>query len=150
MTTVRTDQVTLDDGAMDLHLWIPDAGSGPGLLLIQEIFGVGAYVRAVAERLVDAGYTVGAPDVFWRFAPGWEAGHDQEGLAASMAQVANLDPPKGDRRLRRRPRPPRRGRRRRPLGRHRVLPRRHARLRRRRSLDDPSVCVSYYGSGSRT
>ena len=94
MTTVRTDQVTLDDGAMDLHLWIPDAGPGPGLLLIQEIFGVGAYVRAVAERLVDAGYTVGAPDVFWRFAPGWEAGHDQEGLAASMAKVANLDPQK--------------------------------------------------------
>jgi carboxymethylenebutenolidase len=94
MTTVRTDQVPLEDGAMDLHLWIPDGAPGPGLLLIQEIFGVGAYVRAVAKRLAEAGYTVGAPDVFWRFAPGWEAGHDQEGLAASMAQVANLDPQK--------------------------------------------------------
>ena len=26
------------------------------------------------------GYLVGAPDVFWRFAPGWEAGHDEAGL----------------------------------------------------------------------
>ena len=92
MTTVRTDQVTIDDGVMDLHLWVPDPKPGPGLLLIQEIFGVGPYVRAVAERLAAAGYTVGAPDVFWRFAPGWDAGHDEAGLAASLGQVANLDP----------------------------------------------------------
>ena len=94
MTSLRTDQVTLDEGAMDLRLWIPDGGPGPGLLLIQEIFGVGPYIRAVAERLAGAGYTVGAPDVFWRFAPGWEAGHDEAGLAASMGQAANLDPPR--------------------------------------------------------
>ncbi|MBA3606314.1 MAG: dienelactone hydrolase family protein [Acidimicrobiia bacterium] len=77
---------------MELHLWIPDAGHGPALLLIQEIFGVGAYIRAVAERLAAAGYVVAAPDVFWRFAPGWQADHDEAGLAASMAQVADLDP----------------------------------------------------------
>ena len=34
---------------------------------------------------------VGAPDVFWRFAPGWVSGHDEAGLTASMAQVGNLD-----------------------------------------------------------
>ena len=32
--------------------------------------------------------------MFWRFAPGWEAGHDEAGLAASMQQVGNLDPGK--------------------------------------------------------
>ncbi len=92
MATQRTDQIALDDGSMDLHLWLPDAGPGPGLLLIQEIFGVGPYIRAVAERLADAGYTVGAPDVFWRFAPGYVAGHDEAGLQAALGQVANLDP----------------------------------------------------------
>ena len=46
----------------------------------------------MAERLADAGYVVGAPDVFWRFAPGWAADHDEDGLSSSMAQVANLDP----------------------------------------------------------
>jgi carboxymethylenebutenolidase len=81
-----------EDGTMAMPVWIPDAGSGPPILLIQEIFGVGSYIRAVAERLAAAGYVVGAPDVFWRFAPGWEAGHDEAGLAASMQQVANLDP----------------------------------------------------------
>ena len=56
---------------MAIHVWTPDAGSGPAILLLQEIFGVGPYIRAVAARLADAGYVVGAPDVFWRFAPGW-------------------------------------------------------------------------------
>jgi carboxymethylenebutenolidase len=92
VATLRTDPIELDDGSMDLHLWIPDAGPGPGILLIQEIFGVGPYIRAVADRLAGAGYTVGAPDVFWRFAPGWSADHDQAGLESSLAQVANLDP----------------------------------------------------------
>lgn len=81
-----------DDGTMAMPVWIPEAGSGPPILVIQEIFGVGPYIRAVAERLADAGYVVGAPDVFWRFAPGWVSGHDAAGLAASMQQVANLDP----------------------------------------------------------
>jgi carboxymethylenebutenolidase len=80
-----------DDGTMTMHLWVPEAGHGPGILLIQEIFGVGSYIRAVAERLAEAGYVVGAPDIFWRFAPGWEAGHDEAGMAASFEQIAKLD-----------------------------------------------------------
>lgn len=81
------------DGTFDLHLWTPDAGSGPALLLFQEIFGVGPYITAVAERLAAAGYVVGAPDVFWRFARGWAANHDEAGLTASLEQVGKLDVP---------------------------------------------------------
>lgn len=92
MSTQRTDPVDIGrDGQMDLHIWTPGGGSGPAVLLIQEIFGVGPYIRAVAERLADAGYVVGAPDVFWRFAPGWSAGHDEAGLTASISEVAKLD-----------------------------------------------------------
>ena len=116
-----------------MEVWVPDAGSGPALLVIQEIFGVGPYIRAVAERLAAAGYVVGAPDVFWRFAPGWEAGHDEEGLTSSLEQAGNLDPGQGGRRLRGRGRAPRRADRdHRPAGRPRVLSRGHARLRCRR------------------
>jgi len=95
VTTRRTESVRCgDDGSMDLHLWIPDGAEGqgaPAVLLIQEIFGVGAYIRAVAERLADAGYIVGAPDVFWRFERNWEAGHDEAGLTASFGMVQQLD-----------------------------------------------------------
>jgi carboxymethylenebutenolidase len=93
MADSRTIPVPIDGGgAMPLHVWAPPGGSGPGILLIQEIFGVGPYIRDVAERLCEAGYVVGAPEVFWRFAPGWEAGHDEAGLAASMEKAGQMDP----------------------------------------------------------
>ncbi len=92
MTTLRTDSVGCgDDGQMDLHLWTPDGGGTSAILLIQEIFGVGPYIRAVAERLAAAGYIVGAPDVFWRFERNWEADHTEEGLGASIGKVQQLD-----------------------------------------------------------
>ncbi len=93
MVISRTVPVPRGDvGDMPLHVWVPTAGSGPGILLIQEIFGVGPYIRSVANRLCDAGYVVGAPEVFWRFAPGWESAHDEEGLTASLEQAGRLDP----------------------------------------------------------
>jgi carboxymethylenebutenolidase len=79
---------------MDVHVWTPDNPPRAAIVLIQEIFGVGPYIRAVAERLADAGYLVGAPDVFWRFAPNWESDHTEAGLGASMDKVQQLDFPK--------------------------------------------------------
>lgn len=94
MTTMRTDRVACGDaGEMNLFTWVPDTPARASVLLVQEIFGVGPYIRAVAERLAEAGYLVGAPDVFWRFSPNWEAGHDQSGLTESMAKVQQLDFP---------------------------------------------------------
>jgi len=93
MRTSRTISVPCGDaGDMPLQVWVPDAGSGPAILLVQEIFGVGPYIRAVADRLCEDGYVVGAPEVFWRFAPGWESAHDQAGLEASLEQAGRLDP----------------------------------------------------------
>ena len=61
------------------------------MLLLQEIFGVGTYIRAVAERLAGLGYVVGAPDVFWRIQRNWEAGHDEAGLNASFGMISKFD-----------------------------------------------------------
>lgn len=96
MSTTATELVTIGDaGTMHLYTWTPDAGTPPvgAVLLIQEIFGVGPYIRAVAARLADAGWLVGAPDVFWRFAPEWQSDHTPEGLTASLGQVSQLDFP---------------------------------------------------------
>ena len=82
-----------DAGEMDLFVWRPTGEAVGSILVLQEIFGVGAYIRAVAERLAASGWVVGAPDVFWRFAPGWAAEHDEAGLAASFDAVQKLDFP---------------------------------------------------------
>jgi carboxymethylenebutenolidase len=92
--STRRDEVTVDDGNFAVHLAIPDAPNGAGVLLIQEIFGVGAYITAVADRLAALGYTVAAPDLFWRFAPGHAADHDEAGLTRSIELVGQLDPEK--------------------------------------------------------
>jgi carboxymethylenebutenolidase len=94
MTTMRTDHVTCgSDGEMAVYIWTPDAAPKAAVLVIQEIFGVGPYIHAVAARLASAGYLVGAPDVFWRFAPNWESDHSAAGLGASFEKVQQLDFP---------------------------------------------------------
>jgi carboxymethylenebutenolidase len=95
MTSTRTDHVTVADGTFDLYVWVPDAGDGPGLLLIPEIFGVGKYIKAVGERLADLGYVVAAPEVFWRIERNFATEHDEEGLGAAMAMIGRFDFPNG-------------------------------------------------------
>ncbi len=92
MSEPRTDHVTTSEGDMDLFVWVPAAGSGPGILLLQEIFGVGPYLRAVAERLAGLGYVVAAPDVFWRIRRNWEAEHSEAGLGASLDLMGQFVP----------------------------------------------------------
>jgi len=63
-------KVTTEGGAFDAYLAKPATGSGPGIVVIQEIFGVNANVRAIADELAAAGYVALAPDLFWRIEPG--------------------------------------------------------------------------------
>ncbi|MBU6260285.1 MAG: dienelactone hydrolase family protein [Burkholderiales bacterium] len=57
------------------YLALPPAGRGPGLVLWQEIFGVNAHIRGVAEQYALAGFVVLAPDLFWRGASRVELGY---------------------------------------------------------------------------
>ena len=68
---IRTEWISVasDGGRMDAYLALPPAGQGPGLLLLQEIFGVNEHIRAVADQYALAGFSVLAPDLFWRDAP---------------------------------------------------------------------------------
>lgn len=87
--------VTVPDGVFDLTVWVPEAGHGPGLLLIQEIYGVSDYIRAVAEDLAGLGYVVAAPDMFWRIRPGYAAAHDERGLRESLEVCSHFDMTRG-------------------------------------------------------
>lgn len=57
------------DGEFGAYLASPDAGRGPGIVVIQEIFGVNGFVRAVADGFAARGYFALAPDLFWRLEP---------------------------------------------------------------------------------
>ena len=53
-------------GAMPAHLFLPDGDAGPGIVVVQEIFGVSPYIERRAQDLADLGYVVVAPELFWR------------------------------------------------------------------------------------
>lgn len=71
--------VTLSDGqSFAAYLATPASGSGPGIVLLQEIFGVNAAMRAAADDLAAAGFVVLVPDMFWRLQPEIELGYSDE------------------------------------------------------------------------
>ncbi|HET9090816.1 MAG TPA: dienelactone hydrolase family protein [Acidimicrobiales bacterium] len=91
MATTRTETITVTDGSFAGHLSLPDAGSGPGVLLLQEIFGVNDFLRQKAGDLAALGYVVLAPDVFWRIEPGVELPHDDAGLERGFEVVGRYN-----------------------------------------------------------
>ncbi|WP_342372653.1 dienelactone hydrolase family protein [Propioniciclava soli] len=56
------------DGAttMPATLVRPESGRGPGVVLIQEIFGRSPYMRQRADDLAALGYSVLLPQIYWR------------------------------------------------------------------------------------
>ncbi|MBX9403636.1 dienelactone hydrolase family protein [Lysobacter sp. BMK333-48F3] len=78
--------IDLDTPAGPVRAWRADPGGPPrgGLVVIQEIFGVNAHIRAVAERFAEAGYAVLAPALFDPVEPGVELGYDQSAAARGV------------------------------------------------------------------
>jgi carboxymethylenebutenolidase len=62
--------ITTPDGAMGGYLASPGSGRGPGLVVIQEIFGVNKVMRDLADGFAARGYFALVPDLFWRVQPG--------------------------------------------------------------------------------
>jgi len=59
------------------YLAVPASGKGPGIVLCQEIFGINAYVREVADYYAEEGYVVLAPDLFWRLDKDVDLGYSE-------------------------------------------------------------------------
>ncbi len=59
-----------DGGAFDAYLALPSGQRGPGIVLLQEIFGVNADMRSIADWYATRGFVVLCPDLFWRQEPG--------------------------------------------------------------------------------
>ena len=59
-----------DGGSFYAYLATPKSGKGPGIVLIQEIFGVNKEMRDLADGFAAQGYAVMCPDLFWRQQPG--------------------------------------------------------------------------------
>ena len=95
MSAQRTESVSTPDGKFDMKVWLPESGRGPGVLILQEIFGVGEYIEAVAADLTALGYVAAAPDLFWRISPGWTSEHTEEGMREAVSVRGQFDVDQG-------------------------------------------------------
>ena len=84
-----------DGNTFQAYLATPAAGTGPGMVVIQEIFGVNAYVRRTADRMAEEGYVVLAPDLFWRIEPGIDLSYSPEDWQRAFELFGTFDVDKG-------------------------------------------------------
>ncbi|MET0339197.1 MAG: dienelactone hydrolase family protein [Caulobacter sp.] len=67
----QTVKIVTPDGEFSAYVARPSRpGQSPAVVVIQEIFGVNAVMREVADGLASIGYLAICPDLFWRIEPG--------------------------------------------------------------------------------
>ncbi|CAN7691189.1 dienelactone hydrolase family protein [Pseudoduganella sp. LjRoot289] len=90
------------DGTFGAYLALPRSANGkaggPGIVLLQEIFGVNEHIRSVAEQYAADGYVVLAPDLFWRQGARIELGYGDEDWkrAVALKSASNIDQAQAD------------------------------------------------------
>ena len=84
-------EIETADGKLHAYQSEPDgAGPYPGIVVLQEAFGVNPYVRSVCDRLADVGYVAIAPELFHRAGTHLEFAYDdRERMMGVLAAVTN-------------------------------------------------------------
>lgn len=84
--------ISLDTPRGRISAWKSEPAGQPraGLVVIQEIFGVNAHIRSVAESFTAEGYTVVAPAYFDPIETGVELGYDDDGVAKGRELITAL------------------------------------------------------------
>jgi carboxymethylenebutenolidase len=84
--------IALETPSGTISAWRAEPAVPPrgALVVIQEIFGVNAHIRSVADRFAAHGYVAIAPALFDHFEKHVELGYDAEGVAYGRDLVAKL------------------------------------------------------------
>jgi carboxymethylenebutenolidase len=86
------DIAAADGGSFAAHVSTPAVGSGPGLVLCHDVFGIDDALRRMAELFAAEGYVVVAPDLSWRLRPRIDLGPGEGEPAAPRDIDTRLDP----------------------------------------------------------
>jgi carboxymethylenebutenolidase len=80
---ISTNLVNVKNGSLEIKAYLAmpvGRGSFPGIVVLQEIFGVNEHIRDITRRLAAEGYVAIAPALFQRQAPNFEAGYTPEDI----------------------------------------------------------------------
>jgi len=89
--TTKWIDIKGDDGTFGAYLAVPHTGKGPGIVLLQEIFGVNEHIRSVAEQYAADGFVVLVPDLFWRQGARIELGYDEASMPRAYELYQSID-----------------------------------------------------------
>ena len=66
--TGQSDDIAVEtsDGTFSAYISVPDSPNNVAIVVLQEIFGVNANIRAIADDFAAAGFAAIAPDLYWR------------------------------------------------------------------------------------
>lgn len=78
-------------GDMPALMWTPEQGSGPGIVMVQEIFGLSPYIQRRSADLAAAGYVVLAPELYWRLPDRTVDESRDDVLSQGMALAGQVD-----------------------------------------------------------
>src|SRR3954470_21326180 len=71
--------VNRPDGHFTAYIARPRVLPAPAIVVVQELFGVNADLRATCDELASQGYLALSPDLFWRLEPGINMSPGDEG-----------------------------------------------------------------------
>ena len=74
-----------DGGKFNGYQSLPKSAKAPGVVIIQEIFGVNDHIREVVDEYAAAGYVALAPDLFWRIEPNVQLGYTPDDVQKARA-----------------------------------------------------------------
>jgi carboxymethylenebutenolidase len=80
-----------DGGEFSAYMALPRKGKGPGIVVIQEIFGVNESMRKICDHLASRQFTAIAPDLYWRSDPGLELSPETESEKARAIRAKTDD-----------------------------------------------------------
>jgi carboxymethylenebutenolidase len=82
---------SFDGGEFDAYLALPPGGYGPGIIVLQEIFGVNDYMRSVTDWYAAHGFMALCPDLYWRLGPGIALTDRDRNKAFELYQQFDVD-----------------------------------------------------------
>jgi carboxymethylenebutenolidase len=94
----RTIEITELNGPGRFAAYVAEPAGTPkaAIVVIQEVFGVNAGIRAKCDQWAEQGYAALAPDLFWRIEPGFEVDPDEgDGLQRGIAMIQKFDQDRG-------------------------------------------------------
>jgi carboxymethylenebutenolidase len=81
-----------DGTQMRAYVSRPSGQPQGAMIVFQEIFGINSHIRDVADRFAAQGYLAVAPELFHRFAPGFESGYSNEEIQAAIQLIPKVTP----------------------------------------------------------